>query len=143
MSQRALTIVVDTEHGPAFEWADLEDRGRISDWMVEDTADHRKLNPDLFLEPRTESLMFGDEQGDLLALRISRVMRVDIQFNPDPAAKERLRACLLKEFPWLKAEARKSGFRQLMFDSINKPLIAFCRRRFGFKPSPDEYITGV
>lgn len=137
---RHLTKLVNDISGPRFEWARERDRELIEGWMK---ADHPEMSADFFLEPKTESMMFGDEEGDLLAVRMSRVMRLDIQFNTDPAARDRLKACLLKEFPWMTEQARKAGFRQLIFDSISKPLIAFCMRRFRFKASPDEFIAGI
>lgn len=139
---RLLTIVVTDESGTRFAFADERDRQQLTDWMMFDVdPSHHKLSPDLFLEPNTESRMYGDENGDLFAVRFSRVLRMDIQFNPGES--ERVRKALQQHFPGLIENARKCGFRQLIFDSVHKPLIAFCKRRFGFRASPDEFKAGI
>jgi hypothetical protein len=46
-----------------------------------------------------------------------------------------------KTFAWMKVKAKSSGFREMIFESSFAPLIRFCRKRFGFRPSPTELTT--
>ena len=140
---RILTIVVNDENGRRFAFANEQDRKQVEEWMKLDRdPEHHGMTGDFFLQPNTESRMFGDDQGDLFAVRISRVMRLDIQFNAE-ADPQRLRDALLAHFPWLIEAARSAGFCQLIFDSVTKALIAFCMRRFRFKASPNEYRADI
>lgn len=102
------------------------------------TADpeHADLKPEEFVrEPKTELMVWDDEQGSVFYFRLSRELRVDIQFRAD-VEKERTAEGLKEGLLWLENSVR-SNFRGVVFDSVYRPLIAFAKRRMGFKSSPD------
>lgn len=105
--------------------------------------DHKAkgMVPEFFFEPKTESYVFEDEYGPVFVTRISRVLRLDIQFLH--VDKDRIMDTLKKHFPAFKAQAASAGFKQLVFDSVSRGLIAFCKRRLGFKPSPNEFVAEI
>lgn len=101
---------------------------------------HRGLDPETWVEPLTETTTFYDENGTLFHLRMSRVMRVDVQFDPR-VDSTRMGEALAKAFAFVKGEARKSGFREMIFESVHKPLIEFFKKNFAFQESKDEVKT--
>ena len=130
-----------------------EDRELLKQWIAAD-ADHRgRVTPDFFIPPnpdtdprgsaewgkRVNSCLFSDQSGPVLFSRFTCAMRVDIQFNP----VERVRTALMlpKGFQWLLTQAHEAHFSQVIFDSTDARLIAFCDKNFGFKSSPNEYIA--
>lgn len=100
-------------------------------------AHHKLLDPERWAEPLTEIITVFDEQGTVFHLRMSRVMRIDIQFDPR-VDRERVMEAMQKTFAWMKVKAKASGFRELIFESSFAPLIRFCRKRFGFRESKSE-----
>jgi hypothetical protein len=112
------------------------DREKIAAWMAQD-ADHKTLDPAAFWEPGTESFALEDEDGTVMYVRCSNVMRIDIQFDTD--ARDRTRAMLREGFEWLKGEAKRRSYREMIFDSVAKPLIWFCMKTLGFRPVRNEY----
>lgn len=100
---------------------------------------HKHLEPTLFYETGTETLVFEDASGPILFVNLARALRAFVQFAPDE--KERTRAALPQAFAFVKGEARKTLFRELIFESVSRPLIAFCKRYLGFKESPNEFKT--
>lgn len=100
----------------------------------------RKDQQDKILDwagPNTQTMTFYDENGQILHLRVTRALRIEVQFDA-AAGQERTGAALMSLFEWLKVTAHKAGFRELLFESTFRPLIAFCKDKMGFKPSPDE-----
>ena len=113
-----------------------DDLKHLADCMAVDTH-HRHLDASKWVEPLTEQITFYDDEGVVFHLRISRAMRVDVQF--DPRVSEKRTAIALSEgFSWLKEKARASGFREMLFESSVQKLVDFCRKKFSFQPSPEE-----
>lgn len=112
------------------------DREIIAAWMARD-PDHKTLDPAAFWAPGLESFALEDEEGTILYIRCANVMRVDVQF--DTEARDRTRKALPEAFQWLKGEARKRTYREMIFDSVAKPLIWFCVSKLGFRPVRNEY----
>lgn len=100
--------------------------------------EHQKLKPlDFLLEPKSEMKVWEDEQGPVFYFRISRDIRVDIQFRAD-VEKERTQKAMKEGIEWLASEEEvKNNFRGIVFDSVFRPLIAFAKRRLQFKSYPD------
>lgn len=98
---------------------------------------HRGLDAEKWSEPLTETMTFYDEKGTLFHLRLSRAMRVDVQFDPR-VPRKRTALALAKAFAFVKGEARKSGFREMIFESKHQPLIDFFKKQFAFQESKDE-----
>jgi hypothetical protein len=85
------------------------------------------------------SAIYSDEEGPLCVVRFEPCLRLQMDFDKT-ANPERIQKILQSELPGIETEARNRNFQQLLFESVARPLIAFCRRRLGFKPSPNEYI---
>ena len=120
---------------PSRNFASIRDYEDFSRGMALDPH-HTELSPDQFLhEPKTETYVWEDAQGAVYYWRISREIRVDVQFRPDVS---RRRTCegIRDGVLWL-AEEVKPEFRAIVFDSVHRPLIAFCKRRLQFHDSPD------
>jgi hypothetical protein len=115
-----------------------EDRARVSEWMAADEF-HKSFSPDLFYAECSETLVFEDETGPILFVNLSPALRAFVQFAPNQA--ERTRVALPEAFAFVKGEARKRGFSEMLFESVSKPLIRFCKKRLGFQPSPHEHKT--
>lgn len=114
------------------------DRPLIAKWMAADEY-HKLTPPDLFFDENTETMVFEDENGPILFVNLSRALRAFVQFAP--GQEERTRVALPEAFAFVKGEARKTFFRELIFESVSMPLIAFCKKRLGFRASPNEYKT--
>lgn len=121
-----------------------DDHGKVAE-LIELDADHRgQVQAASFAPPMPVSgqecfAIVEPQSGELLFyFRITRVMRIDIQF--DPRRREDNQQVLQDGFEWLVGMGMKSGYRQLIFDSVTRPLINFCKRRFRFRPSPNELV---
>src|ERR1041384_7980464 len=97
---------------------------------------HASLKPEEFVrEPKTELMVWEDDKGPVFFFRVSRDIRIDIQFDPT-VEKDRTVEGIKDGLLWLENNVR-ADFRGVVFDSIYRPLIAFAKRRLGFKESPD------
>jgi hypothetical protein len=84
-----------------------------------------------------ELITFYDEKGPIFHTKMERVLRVHIQFD---GSETRRNAITLSEgFKWLKETARKQGFTEIVFESVNPPLIEFCKKHFGFLPASNDF----
>lgn len=116
--------------------------------FIEADADHRgRVKPEYFYnrEPGIESYAIEDASGNVVYFRITRCLRIDVQFGPSetPAQRAAIRDTLMDGFAWLIGQASRSGIRQIIFDSVSRPLIAFCKRRFRFEASPNEFVCPI
>lgn len=97
---------------------------------------HAELSPQQFLsDPKTETYVWEDEEGAVFTFRLSRLLRVDVQYDPQ-VSPERIRRGITEGVAWLQ-QTFGPNFREIVFDSVYRPLILFCRRQLGFKPVPD------
>lgn len=98
---------------------------------------HQGIKPETFAaEPNTETQVWAVDGKPVFFLRCSRALRLDVQFVQD-APKDHVKKALNAAFPVVSAQAKKSGYREMVFDSVYEPLIAFCRKYLGFSSSPD------
>lgn len=92
-----------------------------------------------------ESLVFNDGAEEKpgptdIFVRFTMVARLDVQFPPnaDRGARMAIGQLMKNGMPWLMAELKKRGIREVVFDSKSPGLIAMCKR-FGFEVKPDEF----
>lgn len=111
-----------------------KDKPWLAEWIAAE-PDHQENSPDFYFQPRTKSIVYEDEQGPVFVVRYSTAVRVDTEFNPT-AERERIRAMLKKVVPEVAATAQAQGFSEIVFTSVSKSLIAFCRL-LGFKAAQD------
>ena len=110
-----------------------DDREMIAGWIANEPA-HKASSPDYYFEPGTKSVIYEDTEGPVFVVRYSSALRVDIDFAN--VEKERIRQALKNEFPAVAEQARSQGFKHIVFDSVSKTLVAFCRL-MGFRAMPD------
>lgn len=132
----------ESEGGPYHvDLTSESERATIAEWIAAD-PDHRdRVNDQFFIgpEPGAQCLTLTNPQGKVFFFRLTRVLRIDIQFPPASTEEEqsRLRRGLTSGFRWLRQRAAAAGFREIVFQSESRMLKVFCRR-FGFKESPQE-----
>lgn len=118
------------------------DRVLVTLWIAED-PDHRdRVEPDFFLKTESgkETYAVEDAQGfvvfyiKMTYLAMVHALRLDVQFGPvrTIADRERNGEAMREGFEWLRTGAQGAGFREILFDSTNEPLVAFAKRRLGF-----------
>lgn len=111
-----------------------KDKPWLAEWIAAE-PDHRDNSAEFYFQPKTKSIVYEDEQGPVFVVRYSTAVRVDTEFNPT-AEKERIRAMLTSVVPEVAKTAKAQGFSELVFTSVSKRLIAFCRL-LGFKAVSD------
>lgn len=120
-----------------------KDLPALTEWVSQDEF-HRHLKADHWI-PKNEKgivhLAVSDEKGVVFYLRMTNVMRVEVQFPP---AGEPLRvAKALKEaFSFVSLKAKALGYKQIMFESVSSHLISFFSR-LGFEPVKDEFKVNL
>lgn len=119
------------------------DRAQISEWISQD-ADHKdKCNADFWLKPEPSVKLFAieDSCGPIFYGRGENILRLHLQFAP-PSEKKRLVRAISEFTDLISAGAKKQHYKQIIFESIFQPLIAFLERR-GFKASKNEYTRDL
>lgn len=102
---------------------------------------HKDISPDIFFAQSTETLVFEDERGPILFVNLAAVYRAFVQFPPDDPT--RVREALPIAFNFVRGRARVTGVKEIIFESVARPLIRFCKQKLGFRASPNEYKTAV
>lgn len=98
--------------------------------------EHASLRPEDFAyEPRTEMHVWEDKLGPVFYFRLSREIRIDIQFDNE-VSKARIQSALIEGLEWLEKLVRPK-YRALTFDSVYRPLKIFAMRVLNFKEWPD------
>lgn len=92
---------------------------------------HTTTTPEFFTEPGTVCKVYEDEQGPIIFVKGTPVLRLDIQYV-DNADIERNKAAMLAGFAALEERAKQQGFKELVFQTDSRALAIFCRREFGF-----------
>jgi hypothetical protein len=115
------------------------DRPQIADSIACDPWHDGRGSADFFFEPHTDAFVISDSEGDVLNVRLSRALRVNIVFN-DPDARERNKETMTHLANLLRTMAGESGFREVVYTSENRALRAF-GQTLGFNPTPDMVMT--
>ena len=113
-----------------------EDEALLSASIAQDEY-HRNAKPEFFVAPGTECTVYSDEAGPILFARVSKALRIDIQFVSNSDKKRNFRA-MLGGFSALAVKAKESGFTEVIFNTSNDALRKFCVRVFGFEESGNE-----
>ena len=98
---------------------------------------HRDAKPEFFVAPGTECKVYSDEAGPILFARVSKALRIDLQYC-DNADRKRNFHAMLGGFAGLVLRAKESGFTEVIFNTSNDALRKFCVRVFGFEESGNE-----
>ena len=119
------------------------DRAQISDWILVDEDHRNKCDADFWLakEPGVKLFAVEDSCGPIMFVRGENILRLHIQFAP-PSEKKRLARAISEFTDLISQGAKKQNYKQIIFESIFQPLIAFLERR-GFKASKNEYVRSL
>jgi hypothetical protein len=124
--------------------ATAADHESIVQWIMCD-PDHRgRVAPEFFYtdEPGIESMVLEKNGEICFFFRLSRALRIDIQFAPSETRQEKVRTgrALDDGLNWLMGMAQDAGHRQIIFESSVEHLIEFCEKRLKFQRSKNELV---
>lgn len=96
----------------------------------------------LFVLPNVASEVVEDEQGPMGYMRFSKTLRVMFRWvdNEDRARNAK---SLFGVFQHVVELAKNSGFTEIVFQTSNPKLAAFCQKNFGFVESAGEQVLYV
>ena len=105
-----------------------------------DTDHSGRCKADFWLKPEPNIKLFviEDSIGPIFYVRGENLLRLHIQFAPE-SEKRRLAKAIDEFTPLIAAGAKKTHYKQLIFESTVKPLIEFLAKR-GFRSSKDEQV---
>jgi hypothetical protein len=110
-----------------------EDKPLLAKWIAQEPSHNH--TPAFYSQEGTKSVMYEDEEGEVLALKFTPCLRLDIEFSPT-AGRARIAKAMTEEFPKLVEQAKTQGFKEFVFESSSTNLIAFCEK-LGYTASPD------
>jgi len=125
---------------------DENDIPQLEEWISQDVFHQGRLTakhwiPALDAEGQPEKgvrhLAVSDESGVIFYLRLTNVMRAEVQFPP-AGDSVRIAKGLREAFSFVSLTAKKMGYREMIFDSVSNHLIAFFKK-LGFEPIKDHY----
>jgi hypothetical protein len=114
-----------------------EDLERFKQCLALD-ADHKQQDADAWTSTPGEFMVFYDEMGNRVWVRLERCLRVSFQHDPETPRKV-LAPLIYKSFVWLQGAARNSNYTEIIFESRAKRLILFLQKLFGVKPVMGNY----
>lgn len=98
---------------------------------------HTNTKPEFFTESGTMTKTYEDEDGPILFVRGTPVLRLDIQYVSNEDFM-RNKAAMIEGFPALAQRAKEHGFKEIIFQTDSKILARFCKQSFGFVESQGE-----
>lgn len=114
-----------------------EDLLRFKECLARDEY-HQGTDPLWWTGQPGEFMVFFNGKGDRVWVRIEKVLRIHMQHDP-ASDKADVAPMLLHIGHWLEETARSSGFAELILMSTARPLIAFIKRRLGYRDAKNEY----
>jgi hypothetical protein len=120
-----------------------QDRTLIETFISKD-ADHAgRCKADFWLpaleKDNTARFVMEDALGPVLFCRGENVLRLHIQFSD---SKMRNGRALVDFIPQIESDARKHGFKQIIWESSSTDLIRFSER-FGYRRSETEIVKDL
>lgn len=112
----------------------------LEKWISSD-PEHSKTSDVSFWTSNDRAMCYAveDEIGVVFYIRAENVLRVHAQFPPNtPEDMDRVRKAL-PEFVNDMTGVFKPNYRQIIYESVSKPLIKFLQK-FGVRSSPNEHI---
>ncbi len=94
-------------------------------------AHHKTTTPEFFSEPGTSTKVYEDGAGQIVFVRGTPVLRLDLQFV-DNGDWRRNMAAMVECFPSFAAKAKEDGWREIVFNTSVPALKKFCIKRLGF-----------
>lgn len=127
-----------------------QDREQLTKWIDADPAHKDLFATDFWLpseDPEkkkgTKCLAVEDENGVAFYIRLDNVMRAYVQFPPgEERDTERIKDALKNSFLFVASGAKRLGYKEMIFDSVSKPLIRFFKR-MGFSELIDTFKVNL
>jgi hypothetical protein len=117
------------------------DKEILERWIDADEDHKGRCKPEFWMDntpAQSSSFAVEDEKGVIFYVRAEKLIRLHIQFAP-PEEKKRSARAIIEFTKWLKGDAVKHGYMQIVFESVYRPLVLFLHR-LGFKTSPNEQV---
>ena len=118
------------------------DKFLLEKWIAQDPEHHD--DPVEFWtasdDGKVQCFAVEDDHGAIFYVRAENVLRLHIQFAP-PNEKGRTARTIVK-FAENIAHISKDKYKQLIFESVSKPLTSFLEK-LGFKASPNEWKKDI
>jgi hypothetical protein len=111
-----------------------DDKTLLAEWIAAE-PDHSNTTPEFYYTPGTKTVLYSDKNGPVCVVRYSSALRLDMDFAPG-IDKGRIKEAMKSQLPEIAEQARSQGFKEIVFDSVAKPLIRFCQL-LGFSACPD------
>src|SRR6267378_3975443 len=115
-----------------------QDRGILQESLANDQYHKDTTSADFFYDPRVTSLVYSGKKGPIAVLRCTKALRLDIQFLSNSSKMDKARF-MIENFPALAERAVESGYTEIIFNTENPELKAFCEKKFGFFASHGEF----
>jgi hypothetical protein len=93
-------------------------------------SQEKDFTPELFLDPRGQSVVFEDNEGVVMFVKFRREIEVTIQFRKD-ITPQRTREIFERYIPIFSAAFKNAGYWAVTYETTNKALAWFLRK-FGF-----------
>lgn len=121
-----------------------DDIPQIQRWIDADDDHREKMDGKWWLQGSVLNCCAEDKAGPVMYLRIDREsdrVRLHIQFAPtNEVSRIRVAGAFIDGLPRMLSTMKGMGFRELVFESCSKPLVAFMSR-FGFRAiSEREFV---
>lgn len=117
--------------------ATAADEARFRESLAYD-QDHAGQDADKWLAEPGEFMVFYDEIGHRVFVRIEKCLRIHIQ--PELDVKKRdLIPILLAGLRWVMGQSREQRYTEILYESKTPKLISFFGKLFGFKPVENTF----
>lgn len=117
-----------------------EDHALLCAWIDADPHHRGKTLPSFF-EAAKDCFLLHDEHAPVFFLKLSRAVRLDVQFAPGD--RIRTRRGLHEGFPPLAAILAATGAEEVLFAADTELLARSMEKRMGFKRSPHELVRSL
>lgn len=105
----------------------------LAELLAFDPAHKDILTPDFWFQKKQFSCALCDEKGVVVYMRLGAeppAMRIWMQFIPD---QRRVARAMLKDWAEVRSLIVKAGATEMVFDTVNPKLAAFCCKAYGFR----------
>lgn len=119
------------------------DHPMLEAWIEADPEHRGRSTVEFFSRPSDNCYVLMDTQGPVFFLKLTRAIRMDVQFAPGVEMRERTRHGLHRGFEVLGELLAEKGFEEAIFESKNTLLMRSMEKRTGFRRSPGEMVCAL
>lgn len=114
-----------------------DDLARFKECLGRD-AEHCNQKVEDWTDEYGEFMVFYDQHGNRVWVRLERVLRVHFQHDDAVPRKEQV-SLIYRGMQWVVGAARNKKFTEVVFQSRALRLIKFLHKLFGFEPVSGNY----